>query len=444
MKIKINKGVVNICHDSQVVLMNLDCRKWVKISLEAFHIINEIIDMEYSEAVKKLIREYHIEKKNAEKFIDSLIDYELLAYNSKDSMQEINESKDNSIIGHCYLHVTKKCNLTCGYCSINANCSSDEDLTTNELKKLLRLLSVNKIHQLVLSGGEPIIRQDFEEITLYAEHLFPELGIVTNCTLLDDDKAKFIAQHYKKIQVSIDSGDEKIHDSIRGEGSFKKSIHGIQLLKKYHAENIKITPTINKINCDGIESIVKVAKELDVYLAPRFITPSGRGADDYDSYEISNEVIIDCYKKIWRKCKELGYRKYSIKQYFTEIMSPKNGCGVCRNKICVDVNGDIYPCAYMMSKDAKVGNVFQTQSIKRQINNSDFGKKLYGFDINKIENCKNCSVRYFCASGCIATNYKRTGTLCSGMYQCEIYKNLLQDLLWKTTDYSEEKLLEII
>lgn len=377
MIVKLNKNVVYTKYEDKVLLLNLREKNWIKISSDAFDIICNINNLEYMLAVEKIQTKYSVEKKSAEKFILSLLKSNIFQYDDNGSyMKEINESVETQIIGHCYLHVSSKCNLNCGYCSINANYSNKKDLSTNELKKLLRKLSMNKVQQLVFSGGEPLLREDLKELVLYAKPLFPELGIVTNCTLVDESNAEFIAKYFTKIQVSIDSGNAQVHDSIRGKGSFKRSVRGIKFLKSYNAQQIKITPTINRKNYKDIEKIVTLAKQLDVYLGPRFVTPSGRGATNYSEYEIDDSIIIEAYKKIWKMCKQEGYSKYSIKHFFSETMNPKVGCGICKSQICVDVNGDIYPCAYLMSNETKVGNVFITEPILQQIKKNKLGRQF--------------------------------------------------------------------
>ncbi|MBU2521646.1 MAG: radical SAM protein, partial [Proteobacteria bacterium] len=66
-------------------------------------------------------------------------------------------------------NITRRCNLKCVHCYAHAkNQSFDNELTTEEGKNLIDDLSRFKVPVLLLSGGEPTIREDLPELAAYA------------------------------------------------------------------------------------------------------------------------------------------------------------------------------------------------------------------------------------------------------------------------------------
>lgn len=437
------KNIKRIKNNSQIVLLNIDKKKWIKVTEVAENIINMIDNMEYNEALTKIMKEFKVTDVQAKQFIDYIIDMGIMKSDRKiEHIKLIDEpSEKEELISHCYLHITKSCNLKCGYCSYNANIKEEIELSTNKLKSIIRRLSLNKISQLVFAGGEPLCRKDFEEIVEYARKFFPDIGLVTNATLINENNAEFIAKNINKIQVSLDSGLESDHDSIRGNGSYEKTINGIKLLKKYGNSQIKITPTVNKLNIENIVSIVKVAKDLDIMLEARFFLPVGRGSCNKYDFSVEQKDMVNTFCDIWKECELQNYSKYSIKHFYDTYITAKNSCGVCKDKICLDVNGDIYPCAYLMDKKVKIGNIFDNINVYEIIKKSEYGNKFSNFNVDDVEKCKNCSIRYFCGGGCMAVRFSSTENIYGDGMECTHYKNLIENLVWKSENNSKGSLL---
>lgn len=431
--------------DLYTIMVNMDKKSWVKLTNSAVEIINNIEDKTEDEAFFTLESKYGVTREDAAEFIDYLLEMGIIVkQKEKQYITILNDDlEEKNYIGHCYLHVTGNCNLHCGYCSIDAN-HHNEDLTTNQIKSIIRRLSINKINQLVFSGGEPLLRTDLEELVLYAKKLIPDIGLVSNGTLITERNAEFIAKNFDKIQISLDSGIEEVHDSLRGKGSFQKTVRGIQLLKEYGHQNIKITPTVNQINIKNIEEIVKIAKELDLLMEARFVLPVGRGDRNQDDFCIQYKDMYDAFLRIWKECERLDYKNYSVKEFYDKYMTPKVSCGVCKSKLCIDVNGDIYPCAYVMNEEVKIGNIFEQANLREVVRKSKIGTRIANFDVDRIHKCKDCEVRYFCGGGCMAVRYGNTGEIDGDGMDCAYYRKLFNQLIWEAPDTQKESLLEVL
>ena len=81
-------------------------------------------------------------------------------------------------------NTTNACNMYCAHCYRDAGCKADEELSTQEAKKLLQEIARAGFKIMIFSGGEPLMREDILELVAYAKNLklIPVFG--TNGTLI--------------------------------------------------------------------------------------------------------------------------------------------------------------------------------------------------------------------------------------------------------------------
>ena len=80
--------------------------------------------------------------------------------------------------------------MYCAHCYRDAGCRAEEELSTEEAKKLLREIAKAGFRIMIFSGGEPLTRPDIIELVAYARGLglIPVFG--TNGTLIDRTMAQ--------------------------------------------------------------------------------------------------------------------------------------------------------------------------------------------------------------------------------------------------------------
>jgi len=162
--------------------------------------------------------------------------------------------------------VTYRCNLRCTMCGLYElrEYSNPDELSAEEWKGIIQ--SAKKLGTFIISisGGEPLLRKDLEEIICHAERNKISTHLCTNGTLIDIDRAKSLREcGLKTISFSLDSAYEEVHDAIRGKGQYQKTLIGIQNIRQIAPEiRISINTVITKINFRGISSLVHLAKKL--------------------------------------------------------------------------------------------------------------------------------------------------------------------------------------
>jgi MoaA/NifB/PqqE/SkfB family radical SAM enzyme len=146
------------------------------------------------------------------------------------------------------IELTERCNLCCTHCYIRRSLSDearDNEMDTGFIKKLLDEAVSLGCKGVRFTGGEPLVRPDFQEIYLYAYGLNMKISVATNATLITDEVADMLAAHRPEaISTSLYGWDEKSYAKTVGRPCFFRdffagvrriSQHGIALKFKYPA-----------------------------------------------------------------------------------------------------------------------------------------------------------------------------------------------------------------
>ena len=194
-------------------------------------------------------------------------------------------------------NITRRCNLKCMHCySQSEDREYEEELTTDECKKVIDDLAEFEVPVILFSGGEPLLRKDIVELASYAVEKGIRTVISTNGTLI----TKAIAKKLKDVNVSfvgisID-GMEIVNDNFRGvKGAFQNAINGIRICKKSGIK-VGLRFTINKFNSKEIPDIFKLIVDAEI---PRIcfyhLVYSGRGSElvDKDLSHRETRDIVD-------------------------------------------------------------------------------------------------------------------------------------------------------
>jgi len=152
---------------------------------------------------------------------------------------------------HAQWLITRKCNYRCLGCNVWKE-QDENELSTDEIKHGMDILKEAGIMELVLSGGDPLLREDIGEIIDYATKRF-----VT--TVYDNGsmaaKKIDLLRNVDFVALSIDSLDEKKQDFIKNvPGAWKNAMKTVETLQK-EGIKVSVTPTISQINLYEIPDI---------------------------------------------------------------------------------------------------------------------------------------------------------------------------------------------
>ena len=154
---------------------------------------------------------------------------------------------------HAQWLITRKCNYRCAGCNVWKE-QDPRELETSEIKKGLDILKKTGIVDLVLSGGEPLLRDDIGEILDYASKSF--ITTIIDNGSLAAEKIDAL-RNVDFVAISIDSLDESKNDCMKdAPGSWKKAMEAVELLQN-EGINVSVTPTISQKNMYEIVDITK-------------------------------------------------------------------------------------------------------------------------------------------------------------------------------------------
>lgn len=201
---------------------------------------------------------------------------------------------------------TRRCNLKCIHCYIDAKKTPDTgELSTQEAKILIDDLAAFGAPVFLFSGGEPFIREDLFELGKYAKARGLRTVISTNGTLITDEMARKVKDAgFSYVGISLD-GLEVINDKFREQkGAFKKALSGIRNCLKNDVR-VGLRFTINKYNFRDVPGIFDLIKAENIPRACFYhLVYSGRGSalinDDLTHTEARDtmDLIFACSKEL--------------------------------------------------------------------------------------------------------------------------------------------------
>jgi radical SAM protein with 4Fe4S-binding SPASM domain len=305
-------------------------------------------------------------------------------------------------------NVTSRCNLRCSHCYINAGERQfGNELSTDAAKMLIHQITEVSKPLLILSGGEPILREDIFEIVRYGVDRGLKMGMGSNGMLIDDDIAKKLKEAgMGTVAISLDSSVPERHDEFRGvKGCWEHAVNAIESLKKYNLQ-VQVNATVTRQNYDEVDDIMSLAEKLGVEnFHLFFLVPTGRGTSVEDitpkMYEdmITNtltqttkhkmNVKPSCAPQFMRIAKEQGV---DMTRWIRGCVA---GLYYCR----IYPSGEVTPCPYL---PINLGNI-RERSFKDIWFNSEVFKALRDFDQLKGK-CGKCEYQEVCG-GCRARAY---------------------------------------
>ena len=181
-----------------------------------------------------------------------------------------------------FWEVTKGCNLRCIHCRATATeLMSPADLPTSKALNIISQIADFGSPILVLSGGEPLYRQDIFELAEYATSRGLRTALATNGTLVTKDVAEKIRKAgIKRVSISLDGSDAITHDTFRGiPGAFEAAVYGMRNLQELGV-SVQINTTIARHNAHQLPDVLELARRLGADALHTFLlVPVGCGVD---------------------------------------------------------------------------------------------------------------------------------------------------------------------
>jgi radical SAM protein with 4Fe4S-binding SPASM domain len=135
------------------------------------------------------------------------------------------------------IELTERCNNDCIHCYINRpahdRSAKQKEMTTGQVEELLREAAALGALTVTLTGGEPLLRDDFEALYLFARTQGLRVRLLTNATLVTPRLARLFSRvpPLEKVQITLYGMRAASYEAVtRTSGSFERAWSGIQLL----------------------------------------------------------------------------------------------------------------------------------------------------------------------------------------------------------------------
>lgn len=247
------------------------------------------------------------------------------------------------------------CNFLCQHCSVKRFQGKKEGrrFTISDVKNLSRQADELGLARFVITGGEPLIFKDFDDLVTAINPQKFYINCDTNGWFLDKEKAKHLKSiGVDRIQLSIDSLKADEHDAFRrAKGAYEKAMRAIESSLDAGLDIfVQTVVTKQRLHSDEFLKFVRYFNQKGIGVFVTYAKPVGAWEGNFD-------ILVD--KQDMNYMKELE-KKYNVYTHITPAYGLNMGCIAVKGMISVTQYGDVLPCPYM---HLSIGNVFQ-ESLK--------------------------------------------------------------------------------
>lgn len=320
--------------------------------------------------------------------------------------------------------VTRACALACQHCRASAeNARDPRELTLDQGKRLIDQVAALGTPLIVFTGGDPLQREDLEDLVRHARHQDLTVATIPAATpLLTRDRIFSLRDAgIQQLALSLDGENAAKHDHFRGvEGTFDQVIRAAGWIRESGVP-LQINTVLGAWNWTDFEALAQKVADLGaVFWEVFFLVPTGRGAALQSCTAAQFESL---FEKIHALSRRVSFHiKVTEGQHYRRYYQQhdQNGISVARptgrpalapravnagNGFCfVDHTGEVQPSGFLPIncgnvKTSLLGPLYQNHPVFRDLRDT-------GHIVGK---CSACSSLDFCSGGSRARAYGLTG-----------------------------------
>jgi radical SAM protein with 4Fe4S-binding SPASM domain len=359
------------------------------------------------------------------------------------------------LLGSLDLELTERCNNNCIHCYINLpvdDSAKERELTTPKIKDILTEAASLGCFTVRLTGGEPLLREDFEEIYIFARRLGLKVLLFTNATLITPPLADlfFRIPPGEKVEVSVYGMSKKSYEAVtKTSGSFKAAMRGIKLLQNKEIPFIVKAAFLpqNKSELDEFETWASTIPWMDKAPSYSAFFDLRARRDSEEKNKLIKKLRVPPEEAVQVLSRDRNRYLQEMKQFCAKFMRATGNkifsCGLSHGG-CVDAYGNFQPCMLLRHPDTvydlRAGSLREAlvelfpriKEMKTQ--NSDY-----------LARCSRCFLHGLCEQ-CPGKSWMEHGTLDTPIdYFCQVAHARALDLgllqegeqAWEIEDWKE-------
>lgn len=314
------------------------------------------------------------------------------------------------------IELTSRCQLHCRHCGNDSGAHHGAVLELALIEGTLEELRAWEVKHLRLSGGEPTLHPQLEQILHACQREAITVSLYTHGVLVDSILATLLASSIERFLVSLD-GLETGHEKIRGRGTFRRSLGTCRSLRAA-GRSVTISCHVGRHNLDEVAGLAALAADLgaDLKLSP--LRPVGRAlADLADVLPRAQDYfgVVSAVSALRRAHPNIriltDFDIVDARQEAFAVSDAGAACAAGRVMVSIAANGDVYPCAFFATPDHRfcAGNLHRDSLAEIWRSSPVFEP----FRVHsKAPECQACEhYRHRCAGGCPAIGHFHCGAL---------------------------------
>jgi len=319
------------------------------------------------------------------------------------------------------INLTSRCNLACAHCYMDAATRLDgapNELSTEEVKGVLdQIASRSNETMVVLTGGEPLLRRDLEQLVEHGSRLGLSIVAGTNGVLLDRARVRSLrTAGLMGVGISIDSLEPGSHDKFRGcPGGWEKTMAGMEQCRGQGLP-FQLHFSVTENNAHEVQAMIDFAQASGAHvLNIFFLVCTGRGESMSDitpaRYEqVLNELVQAQAKTrdliIRARCaphfKRVAYQQDPQSQLTRAEGYEGGGCLAGIHYCRVTPEGEVTACPYIPTtegniRESKFWDIWDNSPNFDLLRNPQLGGKCGSCEFQKL--CIGCRARPLAMGG---------------------------------------------
>ena len=314
--------------------------------------------------------------------------------------------------------LTPRCNFNCRMCYVHLTAeeqkSRGEELTADEWLAIAEQARSQGMLFLLITGGEPLIRTDFQYILTELKKMGIMISINSNASLIDDDWIEFFRHEPpSRFNITLYGSSNAAYERLCGRPMFDRVVGNIKSLKDLGID-VKLNASMTPYNIDDMEGIYAIAEELGtpIQMASYMFPPVRRdetlaGSNDRFSFCEAAECSLR-WDKLRFSDEEFAARAKAMKDGIAVDESDvcegtpgeKMACRAGRSSFWINWRGVMTPCGMMVRPEFSVPEIGFSEAWERT--------KAATALIRLPQECVNCRYKHICHA-CAAMCAAETG-----------------------------------
>ncbi len=256
------------------------------------------------------------------------------------------------------ISLTQRCNLRCVFCHMEGQPVAREELTAEEIARVVRAGARIGIERVKLTGGEPTLRTDLPDLIARIRPFVREISMTTNGLLLEELAGTLRAAGLDRVNVSLPSLDRATYKRLTGVDGVDRTVRGIRAAARAGLRPIKINVVALHGTTDrtpSVDALLDLAQEHEAWLQVIEFEPV-EGRVDPRIYRALHSELSRLTQEAAAQAFEVSRNRLHDRPQYTfttkgrtarvEVVQPMNNPGFCMacHRLRLTSNGALKGC----------------------------------------------------------------------------------------------------